>query len=89
MLTGRQLREARELSDLTPSKLANRTKLVTTTTINKAEADDRHLPIAGTHLRVIREKLERLGVEFTADGPRLRNDGSLMRSFHTNAGTKL
>ena len=73
MLTGRQIREARELLGLAPSKFATKTGTVTTLTVNRAEADDHSPPIAETHMKAIRRTLERLGVEFTADGVRLRS----------------
>lgn len=74
MLTGRQIREARGLLALTPSKLAKRSKVVTTMMVNRAEADDHHPPIADSHMNAIRRTLEGLGVEITPEGPRLRQD---------------
>ena len=70
-ITAAQIREARELLGLAPSKFATTT--VTTLTVNRAEADDHSPPIAETHMKAIRRTLERLGVEFTADGVRLRS----------------
>ena len=72
MLTGRQLREARELLGLSPSGLAVKARVVTTNTVKRAEADDHQPPMAESHMRAIQQTLERLGVEFTPDGPRLR-----------------
>ena len=72
ILTGKQIREARTLLGLTPGKLATRSKLVTASTVNKAEADDHRPPIADSHMKAIRQTLEDLGIEFTPDGPRLR-----------------
>lgn len=72
MLTGRQIREARGLLALTPSKLATRSKVVTTMTVNRAEANNHHPPIADFHMKAIRQTLENLGIEFTANGARLR-----------------
>ena len=72
MLTGQQIREARLLLGLAPSRLAQKTKIVTALTVRRAEADDHRPPIADVHMRAIRQTLEQLGVEFTPDGPRLR-----------------
>ena len=74
MLTGRQIREARDLLGLHVGKLAEKTKIVTTATLRRAEADDHTPPIAETHIKAIRQTLERLGIEFTASGPRLQKD---------------
>lgn len=75
MLTGREIREARGLLKLTPSDLAKKTKVVTTLTVNRAEAEAKS-PIAETHMKAIRQTLESLGVEFMPEGPRLRQDHS-------------
>lgn len=72
MLTGRQIHQARTLLGLTPSTLAQKTKVVTTATIKRAEADDQRPPIAEAHMKVIRQTLEALGVEFALDGVKLR-----------------
>ena len=72
MLTGRQIRQARTLLGLTPSVLAQKTKVVTTTTVKRAEADDQRPPIAEAHMRAIQQTLEALGVEFEPDRVRLR-----------------
>ena len=72
MLTGRQIREARELLGLTPSRLAIRTVILTAKTIKQAEASDGEPQIAIQYLEAIRQALERYGIEFTSDGPRLR-----------------
>lgn len=74
MLTGREIREARRLLGLQPGTLAAKTKTVTTLTVKRAEADDHQPPMAESHMRAIQQTLERLGVEFAADGPRLRED---------------
>ena len=76
MLTGRQIREARALLKLSPSDIAVKARTVTTATVKRAEADDHRPPIADSHMKAIRQTLERLGIEFTADGPRLRKMGS-------------
>lgn len=71
MLTGREIREARELLGLSPSGLAVKARVVTTSTVKRAEADAMP-PIADSHRKAIQQTLERFGVEFTPDGPRLR-----------------
>ena len=76
-ITGRQIRQARTLLGLTPSILAQKTKVVTTTTVKRAEADDQRPPIAEAHMKAIRHTLEQLGVEFTQEGPRLRTGDGL------------
>ncbi len=72
MLTGTQIREARELLGLKPSAFAAKTRTVTTLTVKRAEADDHQPPISEFHMKTIRQTLERLGIEFTPEGPRLR-----------------
>ena len=74
MLTGRQIREARALLGVSSYKVAITTKVVTTQTVHRAEADDHRPPIADHHMRAIRQALETLGVEFTANGPQLRKN---------------
>ena len=73
MLTGREIREARKLLGLSPSALAVKARAVTTNTVNRVEVDAVP-PIADSHRKAIQQTLERLGVEFTPDGPRLRDD---------------
>ena len=72
MLTGRQIREARELLELSPSELATRIGLVRPTTVKQAEADDPWPPVDVVHLDAIQQSLEALGVEFGPDGVKLR-----------------
>ena len=80
MLTGRQLREARELLGLTPSRLATRTVILTAMTIKQAEAFDGEPQITIQYLKAIRQALERAGIEFT---PNATSAGSsLMRRRH-------
>ena len=69
--TGSQIREARTLLGLSPSALAVKARAVTTNTVKRAEVDAVP-PIADAHRKAIQQTLERLGVEFTPDGPRLR-----------------
>ena len=69
MLTGREIREARELLGLQPGRLAAKMRTVTTLTLKRAEADDHRPPIADFHMKAIRQTLERLGIEFTTDPP--------------------
>ena len=77
MLTGREIRQARELLGLKPGRLAAKVKTVTTLTVKRAEADDHRPPIADVHMRAIRQTLEQLGIEFGPDRVRLRTeDGS-------------
>lgn len=72
MLTGRQIREARELLGLSPSGLAEKVRTVTTATVKRAESTIPGPPIADSHLKAIKRRLEELGIEFTPEGPRLR-----------------
>ena len=78
MLTGRQIREARALLELSPSELATRIGLVRPTTVKQAEADDPWPPVDVAHLDAIQRSLEALGVEFGPDGVRLRERESVM-----------
>ena len=72
MLTCREIRRARMLVGLSPSALAAKVRGVTTATIKRAESDQPGPPIADSHLKAIRQTLEALGIEFTPEGPRLR-----------------
>ena len=70
-LNGRQIRDARLLLGLSRSKLALKVGRMTTTVIIRAEkAIDE--PVPAENASVIRQTLERLGIEFTAHGVRLR-----------------
>ncbi len=74
MLTGRQIREARILLGFNRSQLAKKVGTITTRVIMRAEEDE-HEPVASSeHAVAIRQTLERLGIGFTAAGPRLRQD---------------
>ncbi len=72
MLTGRQIREARALLGLQRNELAARVATVTTATIVRAETVDDEPPITAAQAAVIERALDRAGIEFTPDGPRLR-----------------
>ncbi len=72
MLTGRYIREARALLGLTRSDFAKKVRTVTTLTIMRAEEFDDEPPITATQNAAIERAIERAGVEFTFDGPRLR-----------------
>lgn len=72
MITGRQIREARTLLGLTRSRLAYKVGRITTLVILRAEEAE-HEPVAlPEHAAVIRQTLERAGVEFSPEGVRLR-----------------
>ena len=72
MLTGRQIREARALLDLSYTELATKIGLVRPTTIKQAEADDPWPPVDVAHLDAIQRSLEALGVEFGPNCVKLR-----------------
>lgn len=72
MITGRQIREARVLLGLVRSELAAKARAVTTATIRRAESVDDEPPITSTQATAIQQTLECLGVEFSAEGVRLR-----------------
>lgn len=65
--TGRQIREARALLKLTQSALASKIKLVTSTTIERAEKCDGEPAITIAQAAAIRSFLEAAGVEFVAE----------------------
>ena len=72
MLTGRQIREARALLGLTRSVLAKKVGRITTRVIMRAEESEDVPALSAEHAAVIQQTLERLGIEFTPDGPRLQ-----------------
>ena len=72
MLTGRQIREARALLGLTRSVLAMKVGRITTRVIIRAEESEDVPALSAEHDTAIRHALERAGIEFTPDGPRLR-----------------
>ena len=65
MITGAQIRAARELLGWAPSKLAQRAKMPTAT-LHRAECVKGEPPITTYHTAMIREALEHGGVEFIA-----------------------
>lgn len=71
-LTRIEIRRARMLLSLSPSSLAAKVRSVTTATVKRAESDEPGPPLADSHLKAIQQTLEALGVEFTPEGPRLR-----------------
>ena len=72
MLTGRQIREARNLLRMSRCELATKVGLVRPGTVRRAEAER---AIEESHLTAIEEKLRALGVEFGPFGVRLRASG--------------
>ena len=71
MITGRQIREARQHLRLSASQLAKRAEL-TTAVVMLAEVGDGEPPITLTHADSIRQALEWEGVEFRAGEPCIR-----------------
>jgi ribosome-binding protein aMBF1 (putative translation factor) len=72
MLTGRQIRTARQLLGWGQSLLAQRCKLETRT-IQRAESVPDEPPITFAHARVIERVLESAGVEFESGEARLQS----------------
>ena len=75
-ITGRQIREARKLLDMTPGDLARRTK-VFKAAIMQAELVDDEPAMTVPQANAIQRALERAGIEFTSEdggaaGVRLR-----------------
>jgi len=64
MITGAQIRQARALLGWGASRLADRSKLPTST-IQRAESMDGEPPVTQAHAKAIRKTLEAAGVEFT------------------------
>jgi ribosome-binding protein aMBF1 (putative translation factor) len=64
MITGQQIKAARELLGWAPSRLAQRAKLHSAI-IQRAESVDGEPPITVYQQALIRNTLERFGVEFT------------------------
>jgi hypothetical protein len=72
MITGAQIRRARELLGWAPTRLAQRAKLHSTI-IQRAESVDGEPPITVYQEALIRNALERFGVEFgIGDAPLVR-----------------
>ena len=77
MITGRQIREARALLGMQRSELAAKVRMISTTTITRAESVDDDPPITIIQAAAIRSFFEAAGIEFVADddgatGVRLR-----------------
>ena len=64
MITGAQIRAARELLGWPPSRLAQRAK-VHSVIVRRAESVDGESPVTVYQAALIRDTLERFGVEFT------------------------
>src|SRR5215211_4033834 len=71
MLTGEQIRQARNLLLWQPEKLARRTR-VTTETIHRAESVDGDPPVTIAHLYAIQRAFEAAGVKVTDDEVKLK-----------------
>ena len=72
MLTGRQIREARKLLGLDRSVLAQKFKRITTLTIMRAEENEDEPTLSPEQDALVRQTLERLGVEVGPRGVRLQ-----------------
>ncbi len=72
MITGRQIREGRALLGLLRSEFAKKVRTVTTLTIRHAESVNDEPPVTMAQVEAIERAFDRAGVEFTPDGPRLR-----------------
>jgi len=68
MITGQQIKAARELLGWAPSRLAQRAKLHSTI-VQRAESVAGEPPITLYQQALIRDALERFGVEFTPGEP--------------------
>jgi hypothetical protein len=72
MVTGAQIREARQLLQLNPLRLARRAK-VAVSVIGRAERTDGERAITTEQIRAVQHALEDAGVEFTnGDQPGVR-----------------
>ena len=74
ILTGRQIREARLLLGLKRSMLAQKVGRITTLALMRAEENEDEPTLTPEQSAAVRRVLERAGVEFMIDGPRLRED---------------
>jgi hypothetical protein len=70
MITGAQIRQGRELLGWAPTRLAQRAK-VHSAIVKRAESVDGEPLITGYQEALIRNTLERFGVEFGSPGVRL------------------
>ena len=64
MITGAQIRAARELLGWPPTRLAQRAK-VHSAIVRRAESVDGESPVTVYQAALIRDALERFGIEFT------------------------
>ena len=64
MITGAQIRQARKLLGWSANELARRTSMQTSR-VHRSECVNGELPITTQHAAVIRQALEKAGVEFT------------------------
>ena len=76
MLTGEQIRQARNLLLWQPEKLARRAR-VTTETIHRAESVDGDPPVTIAHLYAIQRAFEAAGVEITDDEVKLKTESEI------------
>src|SRR5215218_7355825 len=76
MLTGEQIRQARNLLLWQPEKLARRAR-VTTETIHRAESVDGDPPVTIAHLYAIQRAFEAAGVEVTHNEVKLKTESQI------------
>src|SRR5829696_8937831 len=76
MLTGEQIRQARNLLLWQPEKLARRAR-VTTETIHRAESVDGDPPVTIAHLYAIQRAFEAAGVKVTDDEVKLKTESKI------------
>src|SRR5215207_632692 len=76
MLTGEQIRQARNLLLWQPEKLARRAR-VTTETIHRAESVDGDPPVTIAHLYAIQRAFEAAGVEVTDHEVKLKAESEI------------
>ena len=74
LITGRQIHEARLLLGLKRSTLAQKVGRITTLAIMRAEESEDEPMLTLEQATAVQRVLERAGVEFMIDGPRLRED---------------
>ncbi len=71
-LTGRQIRQARELLGMNHSVLAQRTRCLTTLALRRTEESEDEATLSAKQDVAVRRTLDRLGVEVGPHGVRLR-----------------
>lgn len=72
MLTGRQIRQARQLLGLNRSRLARKVGRISTLAIARAEEAGDEPTLNPEQAAAVRQTLERLGIEFTDEPPGIR-----------------